>query len=105
MHAGNALVNFIDLLVHAHPAYFGHVIYVFGGGFLYLIFCLVYTYGGGTDRDGINMIYPEIDFKNNLPSATIFVVQTLFMLSMMHFVLTAIVHLRVFVYVLKRKLI
>lgn len=97
-HGGNAIVNLIDLFVHAHPAYHGHVIYVFLGGAFYLLFSIIYTLAGGTDRDFKNYIYSVIDWKNNTRGALIFALSTIVFLSIMHFILTGLVALRIHVH-------
>lgn len=94
-HGGNAMVNLIDLFIHAHPAYYGHVIYVFLGGVFYLLFSVIYTLAGGTDRDYKNFIYSVIDWRNNTQGAVIFALSTIVFLSIMHFILTMFVTLRI----------
>lgn len=92
------MVNFIDLFIHAHPGRFGHVIYVFTTGAFYILFSIVYTLAGGTDRDLKNYIYSVIDWKNHTFDAIVFALATITFLSIMHLILTALVSLRIYVY-------
>jgi hypothetical protein len=67
-------------------------------GVFYLLFSVIYTLAGGTDRDYKNYIYSVIDWKNNTRGAVIFALSTILFLSIMHFILTALVALRIHVY-------
>ncbi len=97
-HGGNAIVNFFDLFVTAHPMFYGHVIWPIIFSSFYLAFSVFYVLIGGTDRDYNNYIYSVIDWKNNLKGAIIFSFLTIAFLSIMHFILTACVTARIYVH-------
>lgn len=94
-HAGNAIVNFIDLFIVACPAKFGHFIYPLSFGLVYaFIFSLPYALLGGLNRHGHVYIYNVIDWIGNPKSATIFAFAVLTFLSIVHLVMTGFVKLR-----------
>lgn len=104
-HAGNAIVWFIDIFINAHPPRFGHFVYplCFGVFYAYL-FSLPYTLLGGTDRDLKNFIYSVLDWRNNSGAAFTFATATVTFLTIMHFVLTSLGCLRVYLHNWSRKI-
>lgn len=97
-HAGNAIVLLIDLFISAHPPRFGHFVYHLLFGLSYILFSIIYTFSGGVNRDNEPFIYTVLDWKNQTLSTTIFAMLTLLFLIIMHFVLTALILIRLKVY-------
>lgn len=65
-HAGNSVILLVDTFIHSRPARYGHFIYPFCFGIVYLVcFSLPYQLFGGPNRDFKNYIYPSLDWTNN----------------------------------------
>lgn len=65
-HAGNSVILFMDTFIHARPPRYGHFIYPFSFGIVYLmLFSLPYQLFGGINRDFKNYIYPSLDWADN----------------------------------------
>jgi ABC-type multidrug transport system fused ATPase/permease subunit len=98
-HAGNAIVNFIDLFVIACPARFGHFIYSLIFGLIYsFLFSMPYALLGGLNRHGHQYIYSVIDWKGNFQNAFCFAIAVLIFLSCVHLLLTLLAKLREKIY-------
>lgn len=97
-HAGNAIVFFVDIFVNGHPPRFGHFIYPMSFGIFYgFCFSLPYTLLGGTDRDYNNFIYSVSDWTHKPKDAFIFSLAVIVFLTVMHFILTAFMTLRIYI--------
>ena len=93
-HAGNSIVLFADLFVVRHPGSFSHFIYPSVVGLIYLMFTIIYTFLGGTDRYGANYVYKSLDWRNGTKSATITAAITIVLLCVIHFVVVGVHRLR-----------
>lgn len=98
-HAGNAIVLLVDIFIVAHPPRYGHFIHPLMFGILYgFAFSLPYTLLGGTDRDFKNFIYSVLDWRNNANAAFTFALSTILFLVVMHFIVSSLGHLRIFLH-------
>jgi membrane protein implicated in regulation of membrane protease activity len=98
VHGGNAIVLFIDLFINAYPPSYGHFVYPMTLGIFYAyIFSTIYTFSGGTNVDSLNYIYTVLDWTNHTKKAFIFASLTLLFLIFVHFIVTSVVHLRIYV--------
>lgn len=94
-HAGNAIVNVVDLFVVAFPARFGLFVWPLSLGTVYALgFSLPYALAGGKNRHGFHYIYNVTDWLEKPGGALIFTVSTLTFLTIMHCVLTCLMILR-----------
>ncbi len=98
-HAGNSIVLFIDTFVHARPPRYGHFIYPFTFGILYLIvFSLPYQLLGGVNRDYKNYIYRSLDWTNNTKVAIKSALMLTVLLVIVHIFITYSIVVRHFLY-------
>jgi hypothetical protein len=97
VHGGNAIVMFIDLFIYAYPPKFSHFVYPMAFGLFYSAFSSIYTFSGGTNDDYMNYIYAVLDWKNQTKKALIFDSLTLVFLAFLSFILTSLVHLRIYI--------
>lgn len=93
-HAGNSILLFADLFVVRHPGNFSHFIYPPAVGLIYLMFTIVYTFLGGTDRYGENYVYKILDWRNDTKSAAITSAITIVLLCVIHLVVVGVHRLR-----------
>ncbi|KAL7036122.1 hypothetical protein ACKWTF_008699 [Chironomus riparius] len=97
-HAGNAIVLFIDLFVNAQPPRYGHFVHQSLFVTVYCFFNFMYIISGGVNRDSKPYIYRVLNWKNNTFSALLFAVSTLLFIIFIHFVLSACIQLRIWIY-------
>lgn len=93
-HAGNSILLFGDLLVVRHPGNFSHFVYPPAVGSIYLLFTIVYTFLGGTDRYGANYVYKILDWRNDTKSSAITAAFTIVLLGVIHLVVVGVHRLR-----------
>lgn len=93
-HAGNSILLFADLFVVRHPGNFSHFIYPPAVGLIYLMFTIVYTFLGGTDRYGENYVYKILDWRNDTKSAAITSAITIVLLCVIHLAVVGVHRLR-----------
>lgn len=84
VHATNSIVLIIDLLIIRHPHRVLHFLYPMACGSFYMIFTLVYTLLGGTDRNRYNFVYPVLNWINQPTKATIVGVGCVVFLGVSH---------------------
>lgn len=93
-HAGNSIVLFADLFVVRQPGSFSQFIYPPAVGLIYIMFTIVYTFLGGTDRYGANYVYKILDWRNDTKSAVIISAITIVLLCVIHLVVVGVHRLR-----------
>lgn len=98
-HAGNSVVLFADTFIHARPARYGHFIYPFSFGIVYVIvFSLPYQLLGGLNRDYKNYIYPSLDWTDNTKIAVTSATMLLGSLVIVHFFIMVSINARLHLY-------
>ncbi|CAG9805098.1 unnamed protein product [Chironomus riparius] len=97
-HAVNAISLFIDLFINAHPPRYCHFIQNLLFGLIYAIFSMIYTFCGGINRSEEPFIYSVLNWKYETSSAMLFAFLTLIFLIFIHCVLTACIHLRIWIH-------
>jgi hypothetical protein len=97
VHATNAGIMFLDLLIVAYPIRLFHIVTPFLLGIVYTIFGVVFYVTGATDRRGNRYIYNILDWSK--PRSAIVVTLGVFVLmAAMHVFVFWIHHLRMFVH-------
>ena len=97
-HAGNAIILFIDVFVNAHPPRYSHFVHQTLFATIYCAFNFIYIICGGVNRDNKPYIYRVLNWKTKTFSSLLFAVSTLLFIIFIHFVLSACMQLRIWIY-------
>ena len=84
------IVAILDTFVSSSPKRLAHVWAPLLFGVTYLVFNVIYTVSGGTDREGHPWIYPITDWLGNPGISCLFVLAVVVMVFVVHFGLWAV---------------